>query len=105
MILVHFHDKPFNIIVIQIYAPVTDAEKAEADCFYEDLQHFTELKPKNYAFFIGKDRKEKVGSEEIAKITSKFDLRVQNEAGQRLAEFYQENMRVIANTLFQQPKR
>ena len=105
MILVHFHGKPFTIVVIQVYAAVTDAEKAEVDCFYEDLQHFTELKPKNDAFFIGGDRKEKVRSEEIARITSKFDLGVQNEAGQRLAEFYQENMLVIANTLFQQPKR
>ena len=105
MILVHFHGKPFIIIVIQVYAAVTDAEKAEVDCFYEDLQHFTELKPKNDAFFIGGDRKEKVRSEEIARITSKFGLGVQNEAGQRLAEFYQENMLVIANTLFQQAKR
>ena len=58
MILAHFHGKPFNIIVIQVYASVTDAEKAEVDCFYEDLQHFIELKPKRMPFSsegIGKE--------------------------------------------------
>ena len=62
MILVHFHSKLFNIIVIQVYAPVTDAKEAEVGCFYEDLQHFIELKPRTNAFFIRGDRKGKVES-------------------------------------------
>ena len=107
MISVHFQGKPFNITVIQMCATAMDAKEAEADHFYKDLQHFLELKPKKkkrYPFHQ-KDWNAKVGSQEIPGITAKFGLGVQNEAGQRLSEFCQENMLVIANTFFQQSKR
>ena len=92
-----FQAKPFNITVIQISAPTTDAEEAEADQFYEDL---LELPPnKDIPFIIG-DWNTKVGSQEISGVTDKFSLRVKNEAGQRLIEFCQENALVIANNLF-----
>ena len=105
MISVCFQGKPFNITVIQVYAPTTNAEEAEVDQFCEDLQHILELTPKKDALFIIGDWHVKVGSQEIPGVTGKFGLGVQNEAGQRLTEFCQENALVIANTLFQQHKR
>ena len=105
MILVHFQGKPFNITVIQVYAPTTDTEEAEADRFFEDLQHLLELTPKNYVLFIIGDWNAKVGSQETPGITGKFGLGVQNEAGERLTQFCQENTLAIANILFQQHKR
>ena len=94
---------PFNITVIQVYAPTSNAEEAEQ--FYEDLQDLPELIPKIDVLFIIGDWNAKVGIQEIPGVTGKFDLGVQNEAGQRLTEFCQENSLVIANTLFQQNKR
>ena len=104
MISVRFQGKPFNITVIQAYAPTSNA-KAEVEWFYEDLQDLLELTPtKDVLFNIG-DWNAKVGSQETPGVTGKFGLGVQNEAGQRLIEFCQENVLVIANTLFQQHKR
>ena len=87
MISVHFRGKPFNITVIQVYAPTSNAEEAEQ--FYEDLQDLLELTPKKDVLFNIGDWNAKVGSQEIPGVTGKFDLRVQNEAGQRLTEFFQ----------------
>ena len=102
MISVPFQGKPFNITVMQVYALTSNAE---AEWFYEDLQDLLELiPPKNDLFIIG-DWNAKVGCQEIPGVTGKFGLGVQNEAGQRLIEFCQENSLVIANTLFQQHKR
>ena len=100
-----FQGKPFNITVIQVYAPTSNAEEAEAEWFYEDLQDLLELTPKKDVLFITGDCNAKVGSQETPGATGKFGLGVQNEAGQRLTEFYQENTLVIANTPFQQYKR
>ena len=100
-----FQGKPFNITVIQVYAPITDAEEAEAEWFYEDLQDLLELTPKKEVLFIIGDWNAKVGSQETPGATGKFGVGEQNEAGQRLTEFCQENTLVIANTLFQQHKR
>ena len=105
MISVHFQGKPFNIMVIQVYAPTSNAEVAEVEQFYEDLQELLELTPKKDVLFIIGDWNAKVGSQETRGVTGKFGLGVQNEAGQRLIEFCQENALVIANTLFQQQKR
>ena len=105
MISVPFQGKPFNIAVIQVYAPTRNAEEAEVEQFYEDLQDLLELTPKKYVLFIIGDWNAKVGSQETAGVTGKFGLGVQNEAGQRLIEFCQENALVIANALFQQHKR
>ena len=105
MISVHFQGKPFNITVIQVYAPTSNAEEAEVERFYEDLQDLLELTPKKDVLFIIGDWDAKVGSQEIPGVTGKFVLKVQNEAGQRLIEFCQENALVIANTFFQQHKR
>ena len=91
--------------VIQIYAPTSNAEEAEVEWFYEDLQDLVELTPKKDVLFITGDWNAKVGSKETFGVTDKFGLGVQNEAGQRLIEFCQENTLVIANTLFQQHKR
>ena len=100
MISIHFQGKPFNITVIQVYAPTTaDAEEAEVEQFYEDLQDLLELTPKKYVLFIIGDWNAKVGSQEIPGVTGKFGLGVQNEACQRLTEFCQENALVIANPL------
>ena len=101
MISVHFQGKPFNIMVIQVYAPTSNAEEAKVEWFYEDLQDLLELTPRKD---VG-DWNAKVGSQEIHGVTGKFGLGVQNEAGQRLIEFFQENTLIIANTLFQQHKR
>ena len=105
MISVRFQGKPFNITVIPVYAPTTNAEEAEAQWCYEDLQDLLELTFKKDILFITGDWNAKVGSQEIPGVTGKFGLGVQNEAGQRLIEFCQENALVIANTLFQQHKR
>ena len=87
MISVHFRGKPFNITVIQVYAPTSNAEEAEAEWFYEDLQDLLELTSKKYVLFILGDSNTKVGSQEIPGVTGKFGLGIQNEAGQRLTEF------------------
>ena len=100
-----FQGKPINITVIQVYAPISNIEEAEAEPFYEDLQDLPELTPKRDVLFIIGDWNAKVGSQETSGVTGKFGLGVQNEAGQRLIEFCKENALVIANTLFQQHKR
>ena len=100
MISVHFQGKPFNITVIQVYALTSNAEEAEVKQFYENLQDLLKLTPKRDVLFITGDWNAKVGSQETPGVTGKFGLRVQNEAGQRLIEFCQENALVIANTLF-----
>ena len=105
MISVHFQGKPFNITVIQVYAPTSNAEEAEVEWFYEDLQDLVELTPKKYVLFITGDWNAKVGSQGTPGVAGKFGLGILNEAGQRLIEFCQENSLVIANTLFQQRKR
>ena len=104
MISVHFQGKSFSIAVIQVYAPTSNAEETEVEWFYEDLQDVLELTLKKDVLFITGDWNAKVGSQEISGVTGKFGLGVQNEAGQRLTEFGQENALVIANTLFQQHK-
>ena len=106
MISVHFQGKSFNITVIQVCAPTTNAQEAEADWFYDDLQHLQELtaKRKKDVLFIIVDWNAKVGSQGIPEVKSQFGLQVQNEAGPKLTEFCQENALVTANTLFQQHK-
>ena len=99
-----FQGKPFNITVIQVYSPTSNAEEAEVERFYEDLQDLLELIYQKDVLFIIGDWNAKVGSQEIPGVAGKFGLGVQNEAGQRLIEFYQENALVIANTLFQKHK-
>ena len=105
MISVHFQGKSFNITVIQVYAPTSNAEEAEVERSYEDLQDLLELTPQKDVLFILGDWNAKVGSQETPGGTGKFGHGVQNEAGQRLIEFCQENALVIANTLFQQHRR
>ena len=105
MISVHFQGKPFNITVIEVFASTTNAEEAEVEWFYEYLQDFVELTPKKDVLFIIGAWNAKERSQEISGITGKFGLGVQNEAGQRITEFYKENALVIAKTLFQQQKR
>ena len=105
MISAHFQGKAFNITVIQVYALTSNAEEAEVEQFYEDLQDFLEITPKIDVLFIIGDWNAKVVSQEIRGVTGKCGLGVQNEAGQRLTEFCQEDALVIANTLFQQHKR
>ena len=105
MISVRFQGKPLNITVIQAYAPTSNAEEAEIECFYEGLQDLLELKPPKDVLFIIRDWNEKVGSQETPGVTGKFGLGIWNKAVQRLIEFCQENALVIANTLFQQHKR
>ena len=105
MISVHFQGKPFNMTVIQVYAPTSNAEEAEVERFYEDLQDLLELTPKKDVLFMIGDWNAKVGSQETRGVTGKFGLGMWNEAGQRLTEFCQENALVITNTLFQQHKR
>ena len=96
MISVRFQGKPFNTTVVQVYAPTSNVEEAEVEQFYEDLQDLLELTPQNDVLFIIVDWNAKVGSQEIPGGTGKFGLGVQNEAGQRLREFCQENALVIA---------
>ena len=105
MISVRFQGKPFNITVIQVYAPTNHTEEAEAEWFYEDLQDLLELTPPKDVLFIMGDWNAKVGSQETPRVTGKFGLGIQNEARQRLIEFCQENALAIVNTLFQQHKR
>ena len=105
MISVHFQGKPFNITVIQVYAPTSNAEEAEIEWCYEDLQDLLELTPKKDVLFITGDWNAKGGNQETPGVTGKFGLGIWNEAGQRLIEFCQENALVITNTLFQQHKR
>ena len=105
MIFVRFQGKPFNVTVIQVYAPTSNAEEAEVERFYENLQDLPELTPpKDVRFIIG-EWNANVGSQKTHEVTDKFGLGVQNEAGQRLIEFCQENTLVIANTPFQQHER
>ena len=104
MISVCLQGKPFNITVIQVYAPTTNAEETEVERFYEDLQDLLELTPKKDVLFIIGDGNAEVGSQETPGVTGKFGLGVYSEAGQRLIEFCQENALVIANALFQQHK-
>ena len=105
MISVCFQGKPFNIMVIQVYAPTSNAEEAEDEEFYEDLQDLLELTPKKGVLFIIGDWNAKGGSQKTLGVTGKFGLGIQNEAGQRLTEFCQENTLVTTKTLFQQHKR
>ena len=105
MISVRFQGKPFNIIVSQAYVPTSNIEEAEAERFYEDLQDLLELTPKKDVLFIIQDWNAKVQSQETPGVTGKYGLGIQNEAGQRLIEFFQEDTLVISNTLFQQHKR
>ena len=109
MISVCFQGKPFNITVIQVYVPTSNAEEAEVEQFYEDLQDILELDlqdileltPKKDVLFITGDWNAKVGSQETPRVTGKFGVGVGNEAGQRLTELCQENKLVIENILFQ----
>ena len=98
MISVRFQGKPFNIMVIQAYAPISNAEEAEVEQFYKDLQDLLELTPKKDVFFIIGDWNAKVGSQKTPGVTGKFGLGVRNEAGQRLIEFCQENALVLPTT-------
>ena len=110
MLSLHFQGKPFHITVIQVYAPTMNAEEAEVEWFYEDLQDLLVLtqkkkkKKKDVLYIIG-DWNAKAGSQKIPGVTGKLGLELQNEAGQRITEFCQENALIIANTLFQQCKR
>ena len=105
MISVRFQGKPFNIMVIQVYAATSNTEEAEVEWLYEHLQDIVELTPPKDVLFIIGDWNGKVGSQEIPGVIGKLGLGVQNEAGQRLIRFCQENTLAIANTLFQPHKR
>ena len=105
MISVQFQGKPFNIMVIQAYAPTSNTEEAEVERLYEDLQDLLELTPKKDVLFIIGNWNAKIGSQKTPGVTGKFGLGVRNEAEQRLIEFCQDNVLVIANTLFQQQNR
>ena len=106
MISVCFQGKPFNATVIQVYAPTSNAEEAEVEQFYEDLQDLLELThKKDVLLFIIGDWNAEVGSQDTPGVTGKFGLGIQSEAGQRLIEFCQENALVLTITLFQQHKR
>ena len=105
MLSIHFQGKPFNITVIQVCAPTSNAKEAEYEQYYVDLQDLLELTPKKDVFFLIGDWNAKVGSQETPGVTGKFGLGIQNEAEQRLIEYCHENALVIANTLFQQQKR
>ena len=93
--LVRFQSKPFNITGIQVYAPTSNAEEAEVEEFYEDLQDLLEQTPKKDVLFIIGDWNAKVGSQETPGVTGKFGLGMRNETGQRVIEFYQENALAI----------
>ena len=105
MISVHFQGKPFSITVIQVYAPTSNAEEAEVERLYEDLQGLLELTPQKDVLFIIRVWNAKVRNQETPGVTGRFGPGVQNEAGQRVIEFCRQNTLVIANTLFQQHKR
>ena len=100
MISVHFQGKPFNIRVIQVCPPTSNAEEVRGEWFYKDLQDFLELTPNKDVLFIIGDWNAKVGSQEICGVTGKFGFGVQNEAGQWLIEFCQEKALIRANILF-----
>ena len=100
-----FQGKPFNVTAIQVYALTSNAEEAEVEQFYEDIQGLLELTPRKYVLFIIENWNAKVGSQETPGVTGKFGLGIRNDAGQRLIEFCQENALVITNNLFQQHKR
>ena len=104
MISVRFQGKPFNITVIQDYAPTSNTEEAEVERFYKDLQDLLEITTQKDVLFIISDWNAKAGSQEIPGVMGKFSIRIWNEAEQRLIEFCQENALVMANTLFQQCK-
>ena len=105
MISIHFQGKPFNIMATQVYDPTSNAEEAEVEWFFEDLQDLLQLTPPKDVLFIIWDWNEKGGSQETPGVTGKFGLGVRNEAGQRLIEFCQKNTLVIANIFFQEHKR
>ena len=105
IISVHFQGKPFNITVIQVYAPTSNTEEVDIEPFYEDLLDLLELTPQKHVLFIIEDWNAKVGSQETPGVMGKFAPGIHNEARQRLIECCQENALVIANTLFQQHKR
>ena len=105
MISICFQGKPFKSKVIQVYTPTSNAKETEVEWFYKDLQDLLELTPLKDVLFIIGDWNAKIGSQEIPGVTGKFGFGVQNETGQRLTEFCQENTLAIANTLFQQHKR
>ena len=105
MISIHFQGKPFNITIMEVYVLTSNAEQAEVEWFCDDLQDLLELTPKKDVLFNIWDWNVQEGIHEIPGVTGKFGLGVQNEAGQRLTELCQENVLVIANTLFQQHKR
>ena len=96
MISVHFQGKPFSITVIQVYAPTNNAEEAEVERFYEDLQDLLELTPQTDVLFIIGDWNAKGGNQETPGVTGNFDHGILNEAGQRIIEFFQENTLIIA---------
>ena len=100
-----FQGKSFNITIIQVYVPTSNTKEAEVEWFYEDPQDLLEFTPRKDVLYITGDWNTKVGSQETSGVTGKFGLGVQNEAGQRLIEFCQENALVIANILFQQHRR
>jgi len=105
MISVCFQNKPFNITVIQVYAPTSNAEEAKVEWFYEDLKDLLELTPPRDVLFMIGERNAKVRSQETPGVTGKFGFGIWNAAGERLIEFCQENALVIASTLFQQQRR
>ena len=105
MISVRLQGKPFNITVIQVYAPTSNSEEAEVEWFYEDLQDLLDLTPTKDVLFIIGDWNAKVGSQETPGVTGKFNLGLQNEVGQWLTEFSQQNILIIPNTIFQQQKK
>ena len=105
MISVRFQGKPFNITVIQAYAPTSNTEEAEVERFCEDLQDVLILTSKRDILFIIGDWNAKVRGQETSGVTGKCGIGVQNEAGQKPIEFCQENTLVIANTLFQQKEK
>ena len=102
MISLLLQGQTFNMTVIQVYAPTSNTEEAEVEQFYEDLQDLLELTPKKDVLFIIGDWHAEIGNQETPGVTGKFGLGIQNDAGQILIEFCQENTLVIANTLFQQ---
>ena len=104
MTSVCFQGKPFNNMVIQAYAPTSNAEEAEVERLYEDLQDLLELTPKKDVLFIIGDWNAKVGSQDAPGVTGKFGLGIRNEAGQRLMEYCQDKVLIIANILFNQHK-
>ena len=101
MISLRLQGKPFNITVIQVYAPTSNTEETEVELFYDNLQDLLELTPQKDVLLIIEDWNAKVGSQETPGVTGNFGLGMLNEAGQRLIDFCQENALVIANTLFQ----